>query len=283
MRTLTAPELDSFNNEGFVIIPDFFTAVEVVALQSEVVALQANGKLNNVATAGDGKTASTEVFNLQICPIGLPNSRLIASLPWRPGMPETISTLLRGDSVQHLDQIFLKPAKHGAGTNWHTDNAYFQSADPRFGVGMWIAVHDANRANGTMRFIPRSHLQTWEHERDGDSNHHITCKKHIDPSKEVLVEVTAGGVAFFNYGVAHSTGPNTTARERAGLALHFMLGTNVSLKDSHFKDSPPETWRWLSGARCNGGKTYHGEDLRGVWQAEVARLSSSGNRAATAV
>jgi len=262
MRILTPAELESFNTEGFVIIPDFFKAEEVIALQAEIGVLQANGKLNNIATIGDGKTTSSEVFNLQICPIGLPNSRLIASLPWREGIPETINTLLRGDSVQHLDQIFLKPAKHGAGTNWHTDNAYFHSTDPRYGVGMWIAVHDANRANGTMRFIPRSHLQMWEHERDGDSNHHITCKKQIDQSQEVLVEVPAGGVAFFNYGVAHSTGPNTTARERAGLALHFMLGTNVSLQDPHFKETPPENLRWLSGAQCNGGKTYHGEDLR---------------------
>ena len=283
MRTITAAELASFNTDGFVIIPDFFTSAEVSALQAEIVVLQANGKLNNVATIGDSKTISTEVFNLQICPIGLPNSRLIASLPWREGIPEAIKLLLRGHSVQHLDQIFLKPARHGTGTNWHTDNGYFHATDPRYGVGMWIAVHDANRANGTMRFIPRSHLQTWEHERDGDSNHHFTCKKLVDPSQEVLVEVPAGGVAFFNYGVAHSTGPNTTAHERAGLALHFMLGTNVSLTDHHFKECPPENWRWLSGSQCNGGKTYHGEDLRGAWQAEVARLSSSGNCATAAV
>lgn len=283
MRTLTPAELHHFETEGFVVIPDYFSAAEVLALQAELVQLQANGKLHNVATNGDGKTESTEVFNLQICPIGLTNSRLIASLPWRQGMPETISTLLHGDSVQHLDQIFLKPPKHGAGTNWHTDNAYFQAADPRYGVGMWIAVHDASRANGTMRFIPRSHLRTWPHERDGGSNHHITCAKEIDASQEVLVEVPAGGVAFFNYGVAHSTGPNLTAKERAGLALHFMLGSHVALEDGAFKDVPSNRWRWLSGSQCDGGKTYHGEDLRGAWQAEVTRLSSSGNRAALAV
>ncbi len=288
MRTLTPAELDIFKTEGFVVIPDFFTATEVVALQADVAELQANGKLRNVVVAKDGATGttpttSTTAFNLQICPIGLVNSRLIASLPWRAGVPEVVATLLGGDSVQHLDQIFLKPGKHGVGTKWHTDNAYFHATDPRFGVGMWIAVHAANRANGSMRLIPRSHLQTFAHERDGESDHHITCAKVIDERHEILVEVPAGGVVFFNYGVAHATGPNTTDRERAGLALHFMLGTQVATEDHAFKDIPVERWRWLSGSRCTGGLEHHGEDLRGQWAAEVARLSRSGNRQAVAV
>ena len=283
MRQLTQAELAHFHREGFVVIPDYFSAREVTALQAEVTDLQATGKLRNVSTEGDGKTTSTTVFNLQICPIGLINSRLIASLPWRAGVPETIAGLLGGDAVQHLDQIFLKPAKHGAGTNWHTDNAYFQAADPRYGVGMWIAVHDATRTNGTLRFILRSHLRIWAHERDGDSDHHIPCAKEIDPAEEVLVEVPAGGVAFFNYGVAHSTGPNNTERERAGLALHFMLGSNVALEDRHFSEQPVTSYRWLSGPLCNGGKSYHGEDLRGDWHTEVERLSSHGNLVATLV
>ena len=138
-------------------------------------------------------------------------------------------------------------------------------------------MHGASRANGTMRFIPRSHLRTWAHERDGGSDHHITCAKEIDATQEVLVEVPAGGVAFFNYGVAHSTGPNITERERAGLALHFMLGTNVALEDHHFTERPATSYRWLSGPFCNGGASHYGEDLRGDWQAEVERLSSHGN------
>ncbi len=283
MRLLTPAELAHYRSEGFVIISDFFDQREVVALQAEVVALQQAGKLNNVHTTGDSVTVSKEAFNLQICPIGLPNSPLIASLPWRPGVPEVVEQILGGTAVQHLDQIFLKPAKHGVGTNWHTDNAYFKAADPRHGVGMWIAVHAANRANGTMRFIPRSCLKAWEHERDGDSNHHITCKKLIDDSQAVLVEVPAGGVAFFNYGTAHATGPNLTETDRAGLALHFMLGSNVAIADHHFKDQSASSYRWLSGPQCSGGKPHHGEDLRGRWDSEVARLSSHGNMVGAAL
>ena len=291
MRTLTDAETAHFRDEGFVIIPDFFDRREVRALQGEVGALQAAGKLRNVATEGDGTTHSTTAFNLQICPIGLANSRLIASLPWRAGVPDAVGRLLGGVPVQHLDQIFLKPARHGVGTSWHTDNAYFKAADPRHGLGMWTAVHAASRANGTMRFIPRSHLRPWVHVRDGASDHHITCKDLIDDAHAVHVEVPAGGVAFFTYGTAHATGANATAHDRAGLALHFMHADHVARQDHNFHGAEA-TWRFLSGPRNDGGRAWHGEDLRPVWAQEVARwssesatadLSSSGTLAGTAV
>ena len=123
-RMLTANEITQWREEGYVAIPDFFDRAQVAALQAEVRVLQDAGKLRNVATIGDGKTASQEAFNLQICPAG-PDSRIIRSLPYDPRIVATVRALL-GDSVLwYLDQIFLKPAKHGAGTGWHTDNAYF--------------------------------------------------------------------------------------------------------------------------------------------------------------
>lgn len=75
--------------------------------------------------------------------------------------------------------IVLKPAGHGAGTNWHQDNAYFGILDPTQGVGMWVSVHDATVANGTMHVVPGSHGSAREHWRDGNSDHHITCA--VDP------------------------------------------------------------------------------------------------------
>jgi ectoine hydroxylase-related dioxygenase (phytanoyl-CoA dioxygenase family) len=126
-----------------------------------------------------------------------------------------------------LDQIFLKPARHGAGTSWHQDNGYWKQPQPTTSTGMWIAVHDATKANGTMNIIPRSHIRLEEHERDLNSDHHIHVPK-VDESKAVTVELKAGGVLFFNFGILHCTRANTTDRERAGLALHFINQDSMS-------------------------------------------------------
>jgi len=68
-----------------------------------------------------------------------------------------------------------------------------------------------------MRIIPGSFKEEYEHVRDPESNHHIRC--YPPEERAVTIELPAGGVLFFAYGVAHCTGANNTDKERAGLAL----------------------------------------------------------------
>jgi len=222
------------------------------------------GLLRNVATAGDGKTVSTAVQNLQICPIQ-PRSRLYRALPFHPRIVATVGALIGDPFVFYLDQIFLKPGKTGAGTDWHQDNAYFKISDPARGVGMWTALHAATVANGTMHVIPGSHRETFAHERDPNSDHHI--RMVVDDARGVPIELPAGGVLFFIYGIAHCTKANNTDRERAGLALHFL---NAGFIPGEAK-WPPAT-PLLSGPDADGGAGVYGEDFRGSWPVEVARV-----------
>lgn len=169
---LTATESAHWHQHGWVAVPDFLDGAEVAILQAEIRALQAANKLRNVATSNDGKSVSTTAANLQLCPIG-PHSRPIRALAYAGKVTRAIDSLIGPSAVQHLDQVFLKPARHGAGTNWHTDNAYFNSTIVEAGTGMWIAVQAANHANGTMRILPGSHRQDWAHRRDLGSDHHV--------------------------------------------------------------------------------------------------------------
>jgi ectoine hydroxylase-related dioxygenase (phytanoyl-CoA dioxygenase family) len=68
---------------------------------------------------------------------------------------------------------------------------------------MWVALHDANLDNGTLHVIPRSFLETFEHERDPNSDHHIHF--HADDARAVPIILPAGGCVFFNYGAGHGT------------------------------------------------------------------------------
>jgi len=208
-----------FQTEGWLAVEDFWSPNEVWAMRQELERLKSAGKLRNVATDGDGKTPSAELVNLQLCPMW-PHSALFKAMPFAPKVVDAIESLLGGPSLLHLDQVFLKPGKHGMGTNWHQDNAYFQIPDPLKGTAFWTAVHDATVANGTLSVIPRAFSEPLPHERDGFSDHHIRCWP--DETKAIPVEIKAGGVIFFCYGTPHATGANTTDHERAGVALHFL-------------------------------------------------------------
>ena len=256
---LTSEQLTQYRNDGYTTVPDFFNKKEVTAMQAELQRLKDNGLLRNVARAGDGKTESDTAMNLQICPLA-PKSEFFRSLGFAEKVVEVIRQLIGDPIVWQLDQIFLKPARHGMGTSWHQDNAYFKIKDRRQGVGMWTAIHAATVANGTMHVIPRGDVELLAHERDGGSNHHIKCV--VDESLAVPIELPAGGVLFFNYGVPHCTKGNTTDAERAGLALHFLNEEAVVKPESQLPI--------LTGPNATHGVKEFGKDLRHEWERLIA-------------
>lgn len=263
---LTDDQHAAYVRDGFAIVDGFFNADEVAVMRAELARLQAAGLLRNVCTDGDGETESMTQMNLQICPLS-PQSEVARALVFAPKVVAMAEQLLGGVVSQRLDQIFLKPARHGAGTNWHQDNGYFSESrgqDADRGFGMWIALHDASPANGTLQLIPGRYREVFDHRRDGGSDHHVTCADTVDPSQAVAVSVAAGGVAVFNYGVPHATGPNTTDHERAGLALHF-LDQRIAAATTN-----PIRGPILNGPECDGGQAKWGDDQRGRWAALVA-------------
>lgn len=267
---LTDAQVNQFRTQGYVVAPDFFTAREVQAMQAEVERFKREGKFRNVATDGDGKTHSTRQRNLQICPT-VKISTFFRALPFEPKVVEAVGRLIGDPIILHLDQIFLKPAGDGMGTNWHQDNAYFKISDPLKGTAMWIAVHDATLANGTMRIIPGAFNRELPHSRDPMSDHHIRC--YPEESQAAPCEIKAGGVVFFCYGTPHCTGANQTDKDRAGFAYHF-LHESVAASSSQGESltKPDRDYHpYLSGSQATGGLKEYGVKVAGSWQDEIAR------------
>lgn len=264
---LSHDQLAAYAHDGYFAIPDFFTPREVAAMLAELERFKREGLGRNVATDDDGKTHSRTKVNYQIIPLN-DKSALFRALPYHPKVIAAIRQCIGDPFVRYLDQIFLKPGKSGAGTNWHTDNAYFKVSDPTKGVGMWIALHAATTANGTMRMIPGVYRQTFEHARDLGSDHHITMR--ADERLVMPIELPAGGAVLFNYGVPHCTTGNTTDHERAGLAYHFLRTDFVPDRTGL---GPRKDLVHITGPEASGGLNEYGVAVAGAWDSEVARLA----------
>ena len=254
--------IEQFKSEGYTSTPEFFEPREVDAMRAELDRFKREGLLRNVATDGDGETHSNTSQNLQICPI-TPKSDFYRSFQFHPKIIDAVGSLIGDPFVFYLDQIFLKPAHTGMGTNWHQDNAYFKIEDPTKGTALWVALHDATVENGTLYVIPGSHSTPFDHDRDPNSDHHIRCE--VPEEKAVPIELPAGGVAFFDYGTAHSTRANDTDHERAGLALHF-------LRTDFIPEQRGCGFTHLTGPDATAGESEYGEPIAGTWPSQVDRL-----------
>jgi ectoine hydroxylase-related dioxygenase (phytanoyl-CoA dioxygenase family) len=267
---ITDAQIEFFRTNGYVAVENFFTPEEARAMQLEVARFKRTKLLNNVKTEGDSKTISQTKQNLQLCPM-YDKSDIFKSLPFDPRVIAAVSKLIGTPFRLHLDQVFLKPARDGAGTSWHQDNAYFQLDDPMTGTAMWIAVHDASKANGTMELIPKRFNEKLEHKKDGDSNHHIRC--YPDESEAKACELKAGGVVFFCYGTPHCTRGNSTDADRAGAAFHFLRSDLKKLGSYHdsFTDAQPGRPH-LVGSKASSGVLEYGKDMRGTFSRDVKEI-----------
>lgn len=268
--SLSTAQVEQFRHDGFLVIQNFFTPDQTRALQADIERLKTQGSLRNVRTHNDGQTPSQGKQNLQLCPAS-PHSPLIKALPFAPHIIDAVTRLIGQDIILHLDQIFLKPGLRGSGTNWHQDNAYFKIKDPLQGTAMWIAIDDANIANGTMRILPRAFNTLLPHERDPESDHHIRC--YPDEMQSIAVEVPAGSVVFFCYGTPHCTMGNNTLKDRAGLALHFLTyeAARTGAQHDQFqlgRDSRPA----LTGPEASAGVREYGRDMTGLFEKEVQSI-----------
>jgi len=236
MAVLTKRNIQEFKDKGFTQVDQFWSHNELSTIRLALKDLQQQGKLNNVATEGDGVTPSKASSNLQLCPL-IPEHKVFACLPWIDKVGQAVAALVQeeeqDDVTCYLSQTFWKPALQGLGTSWHQDNAYFGLSDGRRGTAMWTAVHDANLDNGTLHLVANKDKQVLPHERDLASDHHISCSASIEESDGEPAIVPAGGVVFFNCNVPHCTKANKSAHPRAAVAYHF-VASEVAPKTRQF-------------------------------------------------
>ncbi len=264
--SLNNEQVRFFQEQGYVAVPQFFSPEEARAMQLEIERFKRVGMVRNVATDGDGKTHSTAKRNLQLCPM-FDKSDLFKALPFDPRVVSAISALIGEPARLHLDQVFLKPAKDGAGTSWHQDNAYFELENPMQGTAIWIAVHDATITNGTMEVIPQAFREKFEHTRDGGSDHHIRC--YPDEARAKPIEIKAGGALFFCYGTPHCTRGNSTDKDRAGAAFHFLrTDANNGAYMNRWGAAKPGNPH-ITGPFASDGVQEYGKRMTGAFTREV--------------
>ncbi|MFP5369204.1 MAG: phytanoyl-CoA dioxygenase family protein, partial [Actinomycetes bacterium] len=120
----------------------------------------------------------------------------------------------------------VKPPHRGRAAAWHQDGGTWP-LDPLEAVTLWIALDDADAANGALRVIPGSHRGgLLPHLRDDarlatELFNVALPPDAVDEAAAVDVELRAGDVSAHHPALIHGSAPNRSARPRRALVARY--------------------------------------------------------------
>ena len=141
-----------------------------------------------------------------------------------PALVRLVEALIGKGVTVYFSQIFFKPPHGGGPKPAHQDNYYFGAGDPDGLVTAWIALEDADEANGCLRYGRASHKgpilpHTAPEGRPFDLQ---LSDEQLATMDMRPAPVPKGGVSFHHGGTVHRSADNQSDRWRRACALHYV-------------------------------------------------------------
>ena len=239
-QTLTAEQIATYHNDGYLIIKNFLSTPEV-------------DKLYHIATSDD--TMQKHAFDLN----DQSGKKTKLTLWYTPGndayglltksnrMVESANALLEGTApVCHFhSKLMQKEPKVGGAWEWHQDYGYWYKNEfliPNEMLSIMVAITDASKQNGCLQVIKGSHkMGRLEHgfagEQVGASQHYVDLALKTMPL--VYVEINAGDALIFHSNLLHRSEANTSDKARWSLIAVYNRSSNVPYNEPSKSSTVP--------------------------------------------
>ena len=218
-------QIEAFETQGFLLVPNLFSAAEVALLNSEIPRFQAMHRPEILR-----ETGSTAVRSV-ISPHRMSDPFRAMSL--HPRLIEPARQVLRGEVYLHQFKVNTKAAHDGEIWHWHQDYRTWYEDDgmpePHV-INATVFLDDVTEFNGPMMFIPGSHKRgrldaTRNFERIpgygrlaadaiGSPYSDATIDELINGHGLVAPKGTAGSGLFFHGCTVHGSAPNMSPWRR---------------------------------------------------------------------
>jgi ectoine hydroxylase-related dioxygenase (phytanoyl-CoA dioxygenase family) len=240
---LTAEQLDFYNQEGYLVLPELLTDQDLGPVRA---AMQTKVEMIAQEMYKDGLIS--DPFEQE--PFATRLARLFENLTdkdflkygrsWRdrfPGYFDLMANPKVLDVVESLigPEIFANPVYNArpkvpgvaAGiVPWHQDKSYWAGAKASPVITVWIPLVDATFENGCLHVIPRTHtrkLLSHHNENYSGTGYTELADRHIKPHNQEVVPLplAAGGAILFNDRFIHSSTPNLSKQVRWSVDLRY--------------------------------------------------------------
>ena len=153
--------------------------------------------------------------------------RQAAELVKHPAIVEVACGLLGPDLLAWSAEFFIKEPGTDKIVSWHQDLTYWGIGPTEGEVTAWLALSPSTRASGCMRFIPGSHYHRLLEHKDTFADRNLLSRGQevvtsIDENEAVDIELQPGEISLHHGRLFHSSGPNTSADRRIGLAIRYL-------------------------------------------------------------
>lgn len=218
IRKLTSDEQQLYDEQGFVLIPEVFSAEELEEIDQEIdrILPEADAKGNRSGwiykVAGKSDLAGRFAEDERL--LGL------------------IETIVHPGIAIHSSKLVTKLPQSDDICHWHQDEAFYLDADnpdtvSKTRMSVWVPLQDATEQNGCLWIVPGSHR--WGLESYTIANYG-TCTKRIDREAyanehAVAVPVKAGSAVLFSAWTWHHSKNNQTDTVRRAFIVSYQEAT----------------------------------------------------------
>ncbi len=248
---LTTEQLAQYFEDGFLIVPNFFSKKELDPVIEEV-----NGLVDNLANrlykAGkitnrhEGAGFETRLALLEeeyagaavLIHIGGILGVALANLWSSPKLLDVVEQMLGTEIAGHpVWNLRSKTPRNPLVTvPWHQDTAYLAAGcETTFQPTAWIPLVDANGLNGTLQVLKGGHrsAKVLRHHLENKVGHKASWYLYIEeddlPTGEVVTcEMALGSVLFINQLVPHRSTENFSSQIRWSVDLRWQRPDELS-------------------------------------------------------
>lgn len=233
-QALSAEQLRSYEENGFLVMHDVFDAAEVQRYKQELQRLlqlpELVGQPDTITEPGSDAIRS--LFKVH------ERSELVRNLIQDPRLLQVARQILGSEVYLHQSRANFKPGFTGKAFYWHSDFETWHVEDgmPSMrALSCSVLLTDNNACNGSLMLVPGSHRYFVPCLGETPEQHHkqslkkqeygVPSQEHltqlVDEGGLVTVEAKAGSVIFFDCNTMHGSANNISPWARSNLFMVF--------------------------------------------------------------
>ncbi len=225
---LSSEDFARFEEEGFLAIQGLAAPAEIARVREIYDRLFAEkagherGLHLDMVSPDDSAAAVPRLTQLLNPPEFAPE---LLETDFRKNALAVARQLLGADAEPWFEHAICKPARHGAATPWHQDEAHRNDLGVTYRqISIWMPLQEATIENGCMRYISGSNRGPVLTHRSPHNDPRIMaleCADEFDATRETFVPLNAGDAVVHDSRTLHGANANRTDAPRRAYIMAF--------------------------------------------------------------